>query len=423
MEMSTPMYKRQRMLAGEEGEIEDDPGVYAGGSALGDYSVGKRVVWRPGSFSRKKGKLLERQFGRFICTWGRLSQHILPITTGNLPTAQGANVPSWTSVRSFQLKHQAQTNGATGAAGTVQTRELPLHIFDLCQRHTYIDAPADKERAFGYFLKDVGSNIEWGELTAANDGGTVGTSDVTLKVPWLYYSSQGPEFQLRQLPVTVIDKVVVDLTMQGMRNNPCTYFVKLVQFTEAGLEPHAASNDMRINWWRRFTHRLISHPDARLAPMERQVGDGTMKVLKSWKYYFAPSQTTEQMIAPSIRRERLVINLNRKCNWRHQTELANMNKIDVDKAEDENVTLRYMGSEEDADRNFLPDVRARVYLMIYATNPAEVKLGAAETCTYDPQAGTVSWNGAVQPLAISANCPQYDARFYIHHSYVMKDNI
>lgn len=407
--------KRQKMSSTME--LDQGMGIQAGGAHLGDYSIGRHVVWKPGSWYSKKRKLGKRAYGKFIAMWGRLSEVAQPITSANISGLSTAP-PSWGVVRAFQLKNEVKLISPP-PANYVGSRELPVHIFDLCQKHALAantGTPTASDRGFGYFLRDDGSDITWGNLTGKR---VVASTARDQQVPWLYYSDRGEADDLHNLPTTVLDKVVVDLTLQGLRNNPCTYYVKLVQFKSAGLEPHAPSNDTRLDFWRRFTRRLISHPDARTAKHIKELGFNDMKVLKSWQYYFAPSTTIESMTTPSIRREKLVINLNRRCDWTGTAEAVP--DIGIDGIDEENETGVYQSKDEITGRNYLYDVRARVYLLVYCTNHIETRLEYNQTAVFNPDANSVTVAGVSAPSNYTTNVPQYDARFYMHHTYVSGD--
>lgn len=381
--------KRSRLRGREV--VDND--VAAGAAYVGDYVSGRRSVWRPARWSTTRRKLNKELYNKYVFYWGRLTKPVQPVTDA---TSAGAGTYGWSNVRAFQLNNWS-ANGTGGAA------EYPVHMFELTTRPSMVN-----NHKFGHYLKESGSDaVGWDPLT-----GKTWSTGVETDTQYLSLWRKNLPGDMADVEYAVLDRVVVDLTLQGCRNVPCTFYVKLVQFAAEGLDPNSGSNTAANAFWRRVAHRLIGHPDAKEPPINKNPQTQNMRVLKSFRYYIAPSNTTDQMQGPALRRERLTFNLNRRVDFSGRTVDELNNNIGAGIVEEPNV-VPFDDPVATNRFNYLPDIRARVYLMISATHTMQYV--NATKITFDPDAGTAKVGAtSVQP-AVVMNVPQYDARFYLHY--------
>lgn len=369
---------------------------------FGDYVSGRRVVGRKPSWSSTRKKLNRELYNSYVFYFGRLSKLVQPVTNATSSSVYGGAL-NLSTVRSFQLNNWVDSSTSPTLA------EYPIHLYEVTQRQQ-----TSTNRKFGHYLTDSNTGVGWGYLT--------GKTPAQNNAEYLELWSKRLPGDMLDVEYAVMKKLELHLTMQGGRNVPITFYVRLVRFTDVGLEPGATHSLAASGFWRRMAHRLIGHPDGKNAPIQPHPLDKTFKVLKSYKYELMPSNSTDGLSGPPIRRERIVFNLNRFVDFSKKSDDTVENAGSIAQVDDAN-TVNTMNPVATTTYNFLPDVRQRLYVMISATSPYQY-VNSTQNLTWDPDLG-IAAVGTITPgnpptwtppaSNLVQNIPQYDARFYVHY--------
>lgn len=250
---------------------------------------------------------------------------------------------------------------------------MPLHLYDLTSTNNVIGGSvAVYNPAFG--LNSSNNNYNFYNLFCQNsNGATISTGWVPENVPGA--TTSGVNYPNKR---GFIESVNVKMYCYGATSNATQWDVNLVQLKEDTMHPDELKSgvitlsgreqNQKDGFWQYMSSRQVSHPIDNLDSMNRRY----YKVLKSFNFVLQPRLTNEVETLPHQKELSIWIPMNRICryDWTDTTKVASV------------APGQFQSSVGLVSNIVAP--RARIYLIVRATNTTNVTSPAVPTINSTP---------------------------------------
>lgn len=250
---------------------------------------------------------------------------------------------------------------------------LPVHIYDITSTNNVVSGTVAPYNP-SFQLNSSNSIYNFSKMACQNsNGSTITTGWVAENVPGL--QTGGLNYPNKR---GLLESINVKMYCYGANSNATQWDVSLIQLKDQTLSPHELNLGLvsltgreqtnKDSFWQYMSSKQASHPIDNLDPMNRK----QFKVLKSFNFVLQPRLTNEVETMPHQKELSLWIPMNRICryDWSDTTKVSSF------------AAGQFQSSVALVDNVVHP--RARIYLIVRATNCTPVTSPAVETFQSTP---------------------------------------
>lgn len=332
-------------------------GVYNDVRDLVDAATRKRYR-RPGSNTRRKFPRMEstgayNQWSQRYAQarLGKLTlRKIIKNTTDELRLV-------WQKIDRFGNDGTIKMTHTNTTLATPTTMDLPLVCVELNSSPNVIAGTVTNHAPVCFLRKTIAN----GSYTWVNIQGQTTTG--VPNINWQIERSPGLTSAVTSYPndCSILKWVQAELELHGMRNYPTKWTIELCKFSEyvtPNQTPGTAITDGNYcEFWDNMLKPYTYSPLSQLVPGFKKK---QMTILKRYNVDIDPTASFENDANPHIKTFRMFFRMNRKCSY----DWAFTNAAAQPQADFEDVDYK----QEDGDNNTQVDPKARIFLLMRATN-------------------------------------------------------